>query len=129
MAARQVASRHKTEASSRFSSPFRRRLARIPAFRLRIEMRYGDAPMSEHFERLSNEYAQAVQALEAIEAQASTLLLLGSSGDLRRFIDQFLAMAARAKASAQDAGEEHFVEWFNELIEKAEAIRAGAAGR
>ena len=81
------------------------------------------------FEELSNEYSQAVQALEAIEAQASTLLLLGGTDDLRSFLDQFLIMAARAKATAQDAGEEHFVEWFNELIERAEAIRAGLAGR
>lgn len=77
----------------------------------------------DHFAYFSGEYAQALQALKAIEDQTSTLLLLGSSDDLRTFIDQFIDMAARVKAAAQDQNEPNFVEWFDELIRKAEALR------
>ncbi|HSP33753.1 MAG TPA: hypothetical protein VLU46_05495 [Thermoanaerobaculia bacterium] len=78
---------------------------------------------SDDFVYFSNEYAQALQALKAIEEQTSTLLLLGSSDDLRTFIDQFIEMATRVKAAAQEKGEVHFVEWFDELLQKAEALR------
>lgn len=78
---------------------------------------------SDDFVRFSNEYAQALQALKAIEEQSSTLLLLGGSDDLRTFIDQFIEMAARVKREAQDKREMHFVEWFDELLQKAEALR------
>ncbi|HXG58697.1 MAG TPA: hypothetical protein VNL91_06720 [Thermoanaerobaculia bacterium] len=81
----------------------------------------GDAHQT--FQFLSNEYAQALQALQSIENQASTLLLLGGSDDLRTFVDQFIEMATRTRALAEDAGEPHFVEWFGELIERAEALR------
>jgi hypothetical protein len=42
------------------------------------------------FEHFSNEYAQALQAYETIEKQASTLMLMGYTGDLRQFLEQFL---------------------------------------
>ncbi len=77
----------------------------------------------ENFAWFSNEYAQALQALKAIEEQSSTLLLLGSSDDLRTFIDQFIEMATRVKAEAEDKGQTHFVEWFDELLRRAEALR------
>lgn len=77
----------------------------------------------ETFQLLSEEYAQAVQALQSIENQASTLMLLGGSDDLRTFIEQFIVMAVRTKALAEDAAEPHFVEWFDELIQRAEALR------
>ena len=77
----------------------------------------------DRFSFFSEEYAQALQALQAIESQASTLMVLGSSDELRDFIAQFLEMARRTKAMAEKAGEVHFVEWFGELIEKAEALQ------
>lgn len=77
----------------------------------------------DNFAYFSGEYAQALQALKAIEDQSSTLLLLGGSDDLRTFIDQFIDMATRVKAAAEDSEEPHFVEWFDELIRKAEALR------
>ena len=77
------------------------------------------------FEHFSNEYAQALQAYSAIENQASTLLLMGHSGELRTFLDQFIAMAARTRDSAAEKGEKNFVEWFDELIRKAETLREG----
>ncbi len=80
-----------------------------------------------NFEYLSNEYAQALQAFAAIENQASTLLLMGYSEDLRQFIEQFIEMATRAKELALEKNESHFAEWFGELIEKAEALRGAAA--
>jgi hypothetical protein len=77
------------------------------------------------FEYFSNEYAQALQAYKTIEAQASTLLLMGYTDDLRQFITQFLEMATRARDLAVEKGETNFAEWFGELVEKAEKLRSG----
>ncbi len=76
------------------------------------------------FDYFSNEYAQALQAFQAIENQASTLMLMGYSDDLRQFIEQFLEMASRARELAIEKNETHFAEWFGELIEKAESLRS-----
>jgi hypothetical protein len=75
------------------------------------------------FEWLSNEYAQALQALTAIENQASTIMAFGGSEDLRTYVDQFIAMATNTRDVAAEKDESHFVEWFDELIRKAEALR------
>jgi len=75
------------------------------------------------FEYFSNEYAQALQAFTAIENQASTIVAFGASDDLRVFVDQFIEMASRTKALAEEREEPHFVEWFAELIKKAEELR------
>jgi hypothetical protein len=75
------------------------------------------------FEHLSNEYAQALQAYQAIENQASTLLMMGYTDDLRQFIEQFLTMARSTRDLAVERGEMHFAEWFGELVQKAEALR------
>ena len=77
-----------------------------------------------NFEYFSNEYAQALQAYEAIEKQASTLMLMGYTDDLRQFIEQFLEMATRVRALAVERNEVNFAEWFGELVEKAEALRS-----
>ncbi len=77
----------------------------------------------DQFAFFSEEYAQALQALKAIENQASTLMVLGGSDELRTFLAQFLEMAARTKAMAEQANEPHFAEWFGELIQKAEALQ------
>lgn len=77
----------------------------------------------ETFEWLGNEYAQALQALTAIENQASTIVAFGGSEDLRTYVDQFIAMATQTRGVAEEKGEAHFVEWFDELIKKAEALR------
>jgi len=75
------------------------------------------------FEYFSSEYAQALQAFAAIETQASALQLMGYTDELRKFIDQFIEMAARTQALAQDRNEVNFAEWFRELVEKAEKLR------
>jgi hypothetical protein len=77
----------------------------------------------ETFEWLSGEYAQALQALTAIENQASTIVAFGGSEDLRTYVDQFIKMAAHTREVAEEKDEAHFVEWFGELIKKAEALR------
>ena len=77
----------------------------------------------ETFTYFANEYAQALQAFKAIEEQSTTLVLLGVGEDLRTFIDQFLEMAEKTRALAIEKGEANFIEWFGELIEKAEALR------
>lgn len=76
-----------------------------------------------NFTYFSKEYAQALQALQAIEKQSSTLLLLGGSDDLRVFVDQFIEMATRVKALAEEKNEPNFAEWFGELLERAESLR------
>lgn len=80
------------------------------------------------FEHFSNEYAQALQAYAALEKQASTLLLMGHADELRHFLDQFLEMARRTRGEAADKGETNFAEWFSELIQKAENLKAGVPG-
>lgn len=82
-----------------------------------------------HFAYFSGEYAQALQALTAIENQSSTLLLLGNQDELRTFIDQFIDMATRVKGEAEEKNEPNFAEWFEELIGRAEALRGEIARR
>ena len=79
---------------------------------------------SDDFEYFSNEYSQALQAFEAIRKQASTLMLLGASGDLRQFAEQFITMAERTRQLAVDRSESNFAEWFGELADKARALLA-----
>ena len=83
----------------------------------------------DNFTYFSTEYAQALQALKAIEQQAATLLTLGGSDDLRTFITQFIEMASRVKSTAEERNEPYFAEWFEELIEKAEALRMEIVSR
>ena len=79
---------------------------------------------TEDFEFFSNEYSQALQAFETIKKQASTLMILGASGDLRQFGEQFIAMAERTRALAVERGETNFAEWFEELAQKARELLA-----
>ncbi|MGN6184810.1 MAG: hypothetical protein ACTHQM_14270 [Thermoanaerobaculia bacterium] len=78
------------------------------------------------FEYFSNEYAQALQAFAAIETQAATLQLMGYDDNLRDFIEQFLEMALRVRALALEKNELNFADWFEELIAKAEKLKAAA---
>jgi len=80
---------------------------------------------SDSFAYFSSEYAQALQAFAAIEKQAATLMGLGATNDLKVFLQQFVEMASRVKAEADQKAESNFSEWFRELIEKAEALRMG----
>jgi hypothetical protein len=83
-----------------------------------------DEEKSADFEYFSNEYSQALQAFETIKKQASTLLLLGASGDLRQFAEQFIEMSEKTRALAVERGETHFAEWFEELADKARQLLA-----
>jgi hypothetical protein len=88
-----------------------------------------DDEQHSDFEHFSREYAEALKAFAAIETQASTIVAFGGSDELRTFVAQFLEMAGRTKAEAEARGETHFVEWFGELIRKAEALRSELASR
>jgi len=79
---------------------------------------------TEDFEFFSNEYSQALQAFEAIKKQASTLMLLGASTDLRQFADQFIERAEKTRGLAVEKGETNFAEWFGELADKARELLA-----
>jgi hypothetical protein len=83
----------------------------------------------ENFAYFTNEYAQALQAFTAIEGKAPTLMLMGNGEELKGFIEQFLEMARRTRRAALDKGEANFGEWFDELIRKAEALRAQIPSR
>lgn len=93
----------------------------------RAEPRMNNSDSSDEqrasFEHFSNEYAQALQAFHAIENQASTLLLMGYTDDLRQFIEQFITMASNTRDLAIERGETNFAEWFGELVQKAEQLR------
>ncbi|HVR40661.1 MAG TPA: hypothetical protein VMU84_16315 [Thermoanaerobaculia bacterium] len=75
------------------------------------------------FAYFSAEYARALQTLQSIENQSSTLTLLGYTDDLRQFIEQFIDMCTRVRALAVERNETNFAEWFGELIERAESLR------
>lgn len=77
------------------------------------------------FNYFSNEYAQALQTYQAIEGQASTLLLMGRSDELRQFIVQFIEMALRARDLAIEKNETNFADWFAELVAKAQKLKEG----
>jgi hypothetical protein len=87
-----------------------------------MTFRNSDDPRAR-FDYFSAEYAQALQAFQAIEKQASTLLLLGGTDELRQFLDQFVEMASRTRALAATENEPNFVEWFDELIARAETLQ------
>ena len=80
------------------------------------------------FDYFSREYAQAQQALTAIEGNAPTLIALGSTANLRQFVATFIEMADRTQRLAETQNEENFAGWFGELIERAKAIAAAADG-
>jgi hypothetical protein len=91
-------------------------------------MTSGDSEeLRANFAFFTSEYAQALQAFKAIEEQSATLLVLGVTDELRGFIEQFIEMATRIKALAEEKNEPNFAEWFNELIEKAEQLRGAIA--
>jgi hypothetical protein len=77
------------------------------------------------FDYFSAEYAQALQALQTIETQAATLMLMGHHDELRQFLDQFLEMATRTRLQALERDEKNFADWFGELVAKAETMRSG----
>ena len=79
------------------------------------------------FTYFTNEYSQALQAFAAIELQASTLKVMGYTGELESFLEQFLQMASRVRDEALEKGEANFAEWFEELVQKAEALRGAIA--
>lgn len=76
------------------------------------------------FEYFSSEYAEALQALEAIERQAETLKFMGHEDELRQFVDQFIEMASRTRQQAIEKSEANFAEWFGELLQRAGRLRA-----
>ncbi len=81
-------------------------------------------PMAQ-FLAFSREYAEALEALEAIEKKGATIAGLGAGEDLRSFVEQFLLMARGAEERAGRAGLTEIASWFRELIERAGGARDG----
>lgn len=78
----------------------------------------------EDFVYLSNEYSQALQALETLRAKGTSLVVLGNQEELSNFFNQFVLMAQRSIAEAEKRNAPRFVEWFLELMENAEQLRS-----
>jgi hypothetical protein len=72
----------------------------------------------------TDQYSQAVQALEAIRLQSETFRAMGSTDDLRQFLDQFIEMASRTAADAHMESLERFAAWFLDLVQRAEQMKA-----
>lgn len=81
--------------------------------------------MDDSFDYFTTEYSQALQAYQAIEAQAPTLLLMGHADELRGFVVQFIEMATRVRDLAREQNEPNFAEWFDELVQKATRLKEG----
>jgi hypothetical protein len=77
----------------------------------------------QDFALFSAEYAQALDALEELKNQAETLMVMGSSEELRLFIDRFIDMASSNASLAREKDQEHFHEWFLELVQRAQELR------
>ncbi len=82
-----------------------------------------DRDSVEEFLAFSREYAEALEALEAIEKKGETIAGLGGWEDLRSFVEQFVAMARAAGERAAAAGLTEIALWFDELIERAEGAK------
>lgn len=78
------------------------------------------------FHALSDEYAQAVEALDAIEKQAELFVAAGRQDELRSFLDRFVQMARSAGGRARAQNLDHFTEWFDELIKRVENVQKKA---
>ena len=89
----------------------------------------GSAADQDPIKYYSEQYTQAVQALETIRVQAPTLLMMGNTAELTRFLDQFIAMSSRAAADAHERKLDRFSDWFFELVAKAETMKAAEAQR
>jgi prephenate dehydrogenase len=76
------------------------------------------------FDYFSREYAQALQAIDTIEQHAPTLIAVGNVDELRQFVQTFIEMADRTRKLAETQDEEHFAEWFGELVNRATAVAA-----
>jgi hypothetical protein len=81
-----------------------------------------DKESVDQFLAFSREYAEALEALEAIEKKGETIAGLGAGDDLRAFVEQFTLMARGAEGRAAAAGLTEIAGWFRELINRAEAI-------
>lgn len=82
-------------------------------------------PMDD-FLAMSREYAQALEALEAIETQAPTIIALGGAGELRNYLDQFLAMARATRERAVERDLPEIAGWFDELIARAGSVEVSS---
>ena len=82
------------------------------------------APDYDPIAWFSDQYSQAVQALETIRAQSPTLLLSGNQKELSDFLDRFIDMAGKTAADAHVQQQDRFATWFLELVRRAEQMRS-----
>lgn len=84
---------------------------------------HSEDPKMADFLSLSREYAEALEALEAIERQAESIVALGGGEQLRGYIDQFLTMARRAGDQARACELPEIAGWFDDLAARAGRMR------
>ena len=93
----------------------------------RLSITMSDEPKDPNlndFLSLSREYAEALEALAAIEGQAESIVALGGGEQLGVYIDQFLAMARRAGDQARACDLAELAGWFDDLAARAGRLRA-----
>jgi len=87
----------------------------------------GTPQEQERFLEISREYAQALEAYQAIEKQAATLMALGATTQLESFIGDFMRMATEAREHAREADMQNFTDWFDEMISQMRKLRVQLA--
>jgi hypothetical protein len=85
-------------------------------------------PSNDPIAFFTDQYAQAVQALETIRAQSQTLSFGGMTDELRQFLDRFIELASSTAADAHLKGQEQHAGWFLKLVTDAERLRADMTG-
>lgn len=83
----------------------------------------------EAFDTLSREYAQALDALRAIQQRAELFVGTGNDAALTTFVDDFIRLSSDAAARARIAGLDDLAIWFDELVTDAQKCLLSVAGR
>lgn len=74
----------------------------------------------EAFDILSREYAQALDALRAIQERVELFATTGNDDAITVFVDDFTRLSAASAARARAAGLDELALWFDELVTEAQ---------
>jgi hypothetical protein len=74
----------------------------------------------EAFDTLSREYAEALDALHAIQGRVELFSTNGNDDALTLFVDDFTRLSAASAARARAAGLDELAVWFDELVTEAQ---------
>lgn len=84
----------------------------------------------EAFDILSREYAQALDALRAIQERVELFVTTGHDDAITVFVDDFTRLSAASAERARAAGLDELALWFDELVTEAQkCLLAHSVGR